>query len=274
MEVVEDAPAPPPAIDWTTVSNEALAEQVRLRLTSSVQEHKWAQCLAGAFAAPVEAGRLPTNPGRGLKVPKERAREGHFLTPDQVQRIAEGADGRRHVGDRYETLAGWYGHLVWFLATTGVRVGEACALHVGDVTQARGHWRARVRVAKGGRGRDVPVPPSVVAMLDLGRPASALLFVTPSGAPVSKDHFRARAWKVSVAAAGLADVRIHDLRHTAASLAIASGADVKVVQRMLGHRSAALTLDLYGHLLDRGLDDVSARMDNLVRTRSVPPPPD
>ena len=39
----------------------------------------------------------------------------------------------------------------------------------------------------------------------------------------------------------------HELRHTAASLAIASGADVKVVQQMLGHKSATMTLDLYGH---------------------------
>ncbi len=47
---------------------------------------------------------------------------------------------------------------------------------------------------------------------------------------------------------GLPDLHPHELRHTAASLAIASGADVKVVQQMLGHASAAMTLDTYGHL--------------------------
>jgi integrase len=46
----------------------------------------------------------------------------------------------------------------------------------------------------------------------------------------------------------------HELRHTAASLAIASGADVKVVQQMLGHQSATMTLDLYGHLFGDRLD--------------------
>lgn len=50
-------------------------------------------------------------------------------------------------------------------------------------------------------------------------------------------------------------------RHTAASLAIASGADVKVVQEMLGHASATMTLDLYGHLSADHLDDVADRMD-------------
>ena len=53
----------------------------------------------------------------------------------------------------------------------------------------------------------------------------------------------------------------HDLRHTAASLAIASGADVKVVQQMLGHKSATMTLDLYGHLFGDRLDVVADALD-------------
>ena len=52
-----------------------------------------------------------------------------------------------------------------------------------------------------------------------------------------------------------------ELRHTAASLAIASGADVKVVQTMLGHKSATMTLDLYGHLFGDQLDQVADAMD-------------
>ena len=55
----------------------------------------------------------------------------------------------------------------------------------------------------------------------------------------------------------------HELRHTAASLAIASGADVKQVQNMLGHRSATITLDLYGHLWND--DTVAASMDGAYR---------
>ncbi len=55
------------------------------------------------------------------------------------------------------------------------------------------------------------------------------------------------------------------LRHTAASLAIAAGADVKAIQAMLGHKSAKMTLDRYGHLWDRSLDDVGDAMGKLVR---------
>jgi integrase len=54
---------------------------------------------------------------------------------------------------------------------------------------------------------------------------------------------------------------VHDLRHTAASLAISAGANVKAVQRMLGHASAAMTLDVYADLFDDDLDHVAGRLD-------------
>jgi hypothetical protein len=57
----------------------------------------------------------------------------------------------------------------------------------------------------------------------------------------------------------------HGLRHTAASLAIASGADVKVVRQMLGHKSATMTLDLYGHLFEDRLDEVADRLNAAAR---------
>jgi hypothetical protein len=60
---------------------------------------------------------------------------------------------------------------------------------------------------------------------------------------------------------GLPGLHPHELRHTAASLAIASGANVKVVQQMLGHKSATMTLDQYGHLFGDQLDEVADRMD-------------
>ena len=59
-------------------------------------------------------------------------------------------------------------------------------------------------------------------------------------------------------------VTVHELRHTAASLMIASGANVKTVQAQLGHKSATMTLDQYGHLFPDDLDDVADKMDDLV----------
>ncbi len=56
----------------------------------------------------------------------------------------------------------------------------------------------------------------------------------------------------------------HELRHTAASLAISAGANVKAVQRMLGHASAAVTLDVYSDLFDSDLDAVSVALDREI----------
>jgi hypothetical protein len=70
------------------------------------------------------------------------------------------------------------------------------------------------------------------------------------------------------AAAGLTGLRPHDLRHTAASLAVSAGANVKAVQRMLGHASAAMTLDIYAGLFGDDLDSVGEGIDRL---RIAPP---
>jgi integrase len=79
--------------------------------------------------------------------------------------------------------------------------------------------------------------------------------------------FRNRYWLPAVAAAGLAPLRVHDLRHTTASLAIAAGADVKVLQSMLGHASAAMTLDRYGHLMPGQAASVAERLGDGARRR-------
>ena len=63
-------------------------------------------------------------------------------------------------------------------------------------------------------------------------------------------------------------LRVHDLRHAAASLQIASGAGVKLVQRQLGHLAATMTLDRYGHLFPDELDALSNALDGL-RTRTL-----
>jgi len=67
---------------------------------------------------------------------------------------------------------------------------------------------------------------------------------------------------------GIPAITPHDLRHTAASLAVSSGAHVKAVQRMLGHASAAMTLDVYADLFDDDLEAVAQAM-SAARTASV-----
>ena len=69
---------------------------------------------------------------------------------------------------------------------------------------------------------------------------------------------------------GIPRITPHDLRPSAASFAVSSGANVKVVQKMLGHSSAAMTLDTYADLLDGDLDSVSDALDHAVSLANVP----
>lgn len=94
------------------------------------------------------------------------------------------------------------------------------------------------------------------------RAPDELLFTAPQGGPLRIRNFRQRFFDPAVEAADLGHLQLtpHKLRHTAASIAIASGADVNVVQTMLGHKSATLTLDVYGHLFPDRLDEVSKKM--------------
>ncbi|WP_327289470.1 tyrosine-type recombinase/integrase [Streptomyces sp. NBC_01198] len=114
--------------------------------------------------------------------------------------------------------------------------------------------------------RSVPLPrfllDELAARID-GRRPDLLLFTAPQGGPLRISNFRGRFFDPAVRAAGLGHLHLtpHKLRHTAASLAIASGADVNVIQTMLGHKSATLTLDVYGHLFPDRLDEVSDKMD-------------
>lgn len=83
----------------------------------------------------------------------------------------------------------------------------------------------------------------------------------PKGGALRSQGFQRAALTAAATQIGEPGLHPHELRHTAASLAIASGADVKVVQQMLGHKTATMTLDLYGHLYPDRLDEVADRLD-------------
>ena len=92
------------------------------------------------------------------------------------------------------------------------------------------------------------------------------MFVTHRGTPLRNRNAR-RAW-FNRAAAEIGEPGLvpHELRHTAASLAVSAGANVKAVQRMLGHASAAMTLDRYADLFDSDLDAVAERLNTVALT--------
>jgi integrase len=90
---------------------------------------------------------------------------------------------------------------------------------------------------------------------------SDLVFTAPEGGVLRNTNFRPRFFDPAAEKVGLLGLTPHELRHTAASLAIAAGANVKAVQLMLGHASAAMTLDIYAGLFADDLDAVADRLD-------------
>jgi integrase len=124
---------------------------------------------------------------------------------------------------------------------------------------------------KGHERREVPIPRFLVEELSqhvAGSKPADLVFRGTRGAVMRSQTFQRAALDAAADALGIPGFHPHELRHTAASLAIASGADVKVVQQMLGHKSATMTLDLYGHLFDDRLDVVADAMD-AARTEAL-----
>jgi hypothetical protein len=101
----------------------------------------------------------------------------------------------------------------------------------------------------------------------------APVFRGPAGGQVRYRTFHGRVWKPTLAHLGLPHTGLHVLRLSAAARLIQAGATPKAVQTVLGHRSAAFTLTVYGHLFDADLDDLAARLDapaDCSRTGVVP----
>ncbi|MBR8742799.1 site-specific integrase [Nocardiopsis sp. MG754419] len=222
--------------------------------------------------------RIPFNPAKGVPLPKPSEAEHVYLDHAQVERLANASLTLRTKYGQELASARVSRALVLLLAYTGMRWSVAAALRVGRVDLKRRRVRVVVTFAevdgalveqapKNGKFRTVPVPRSLVSELRTfveGRPVDALLFTTKRGAPLRIRNWRNREFAMAVKEAGLDGLALtpHKLRHTAASLAIAAGADVKVVQAMLGHKSATMTLDRYGHLFPDRLDEVADAMDD------------
>jgi integrase len=96
------------------------------------------------------------------------------------------------------------------------------------------------------------------------------VFTAPQGGTLRIVAFRNRIWRPATDAAGLAGLRIHDLRHTAVALWIAAGASPKEVAARAGHTSVSFTLDRYGHLYPEADTRLRDRLDRLHATTRPP----
>jgi integrase len=228
--------------------------------------------LAAILDVAVRDRRIASNPARGVKLPRKAKKKRVYLSASQVELLA--------------AKAGPHSTLIYLLAYTGVRWGEAVALRVGALDVPRRRLLVRenavtvgshivVGTPKSHEMRSVPYPEFLTEPLAEtcgGKSLDALVFGAGTvhlNTPKSgQGWFWSAVQKAIRADPTFPNLTPHDLRHTAASLAISAGANPKAVQRMLGHASAAMTLDTYADLFEDDLDAVSERL-NEVRKKAV-----
>jgi integrase len=227
--------------------------------------------LSGVLAEAVELGYVRANPCAGMKgLPRVERREMLFLERDEVRMLADAINPN-------------YRALVWTASLTGLRAGELLALRWKNVDLL--HGRLTVTQAlkdvdghlvfgptKTHEVRTISLPRFLVGILQdhltsatVGTGPEALVFAGPQGGPIRHNAFVRRNFKPAVRRVlpHKAGLRFHDLRHTAASLAIAAGAHPKQIQEMLGHSSITTTLDRYGHLSATAHEALAAKLDEL-----------
>ena len=235
--------------------------------------------LRQAFKQAIQWRLLTFNPCDGVQIPRRQRREMQALSPEQARRFLVVARGTR------------YGMLFELAITTGLRPSEYLALKWEDIDFERGTlsvvrsldampgggYRLEETKTRNSR-RVVKLLPGVLRALLEHRQAQQRLreeagerwneqgfvFTNAEGGPLDGHNLSSRHLRRILKEAGLPQIRLYDLRHTAATLALSAGVPVKVVSEMLGHSSVALTLDVYSHVLPHMQEDAARRMAALL----------
>lgn len=227
-----------------------------------------------ALQQAVKEGLITSNPCDAATPPREIRREMHPLTDAEIPRFLQAIKG-----SPYENA---YALCLY----TGIREGECLGISWRQVDfdrrtllidqqlqQRTGGYE--LTIPKSGRPRTIQLPEQAVMSLRSERrrqaehrlragPAWAnpddLVFTTETGRHIAISTFY-EYYKRIVTEIGRPDARIHDLRHTAATVALANGADIKTVQEMLGHTSASITLNIYAHSTEQMKADTAKRIE-------------
>lgn len=190
--------------------------------------------------------RTGSNPCRGIARYKRKSKE-RFLSMAEYRRLAEVLEDAR--GAKPVAV-----HFIWLLIFTGARVGEIAGM--------RWEWVKGERVF-------LPDSKTGAKVLYLNAPARAVIdqvrtgrregFVFPSRRSAERSFDVSQSWTLLRAKAGLKDVRLHDLRHSFASVAIRDGISLTLISRLLGH-ALPETTERYAHLADDAVTEAADRV--------------
>ena len=199
----------------------------------------------------VSRGYAPRNVAEDVKKPKAIAAaatgiiDANILTPSEIARLLP------------QFKAGTDRVAAEFLFNTGVRFGELLGLQWEDFDWATG--RVLIRRQRSGITGELTAPKTKAGTRWIDLSGDLLVglkrhrLATPGEFvfPLDERNWRSRVWHPAFRRAGLRSIRIHDARHTHASLLIAAGADVVAVSRRLGHANPSITLTVYSHVFER-----------------------
>jgi integrase len=227
-----------------------------------------------ALEQAVRWGVVPRNVCKATTPPKPNPEEIHPLNAEQAKRLLEAA-----CSNRLEAL--------YVLAVTaGLRIGELLGLKWEDIdldaetlhvrrTRSQAKAGPSFTTPKNGKGRSLRLTRRAVEVLRSHKAAqnterlklgdlwekNDLVFCTTAGRPLDFRNVATGSFKPLLKAAGLTDIRFHDLRHTCATLLLSRGHHPKLVQELLGHASVAMTLDRYSHVLPGMGEQTAAAME-------------
>lgn len=232
-----------------------------------------------ALGMAVERGTVPRNVATQAPAPRVERHSIRVLSPDEARLLLDAAEG-----DRLEALYS-------VALAVGLRQGEALGLHWEDVDLERAEILVHrslqringklqfVPVKTDKSRRTVSLPEETVTALRTHRirqleermaapdwDEQGLVFCTRTGRPLEKSGVTKR-FPALLEKAGLPQMRFHDLRHSCASLLLAQGVPLKVVQEVLGHSSIMITGDIYAHLMPDAKREAATMMGQILRKK-------
>jgi len=246
-----------------------------VRMSANYLKHVVGATFGGVLRYAVHEKWIGANPLERVELPRDEGDIENDLPSLSYIQIDQLADAAEEIGRDTDRV------LLDLLSNSGPRIGEATALKIKDLRldekRARVHrtWttdregRRKLGPVKTWEKRWLPLADFVVEGLrriTAGRDPEDFVFVTVRGAAVDGGNWYNRIWlKARRSVEAASTYSVHDLRHVAATNAIAAGADVKLVQQMLGHKDATETLNTYSHLWPSRVSEVITAVEERRR---------